>query len=52
MRQVLSAYFAAWENIFTNHEGVRKTTREVLLLIFREGLIQELREHYLTMEHV
>jgi ketosteroid isomerase-like protein len=44
--------FAEWINTFTNHAGVSKTTCGMLLLEFKDGLIQELREHYLSAESV
>lgn len=42
--------FAEWENKFTTHSGTKKTTRGMLLLEFENGLIKELREHYLSIE--
>ena len=42
--------FAEWENIFTTHTGTKKTTRGMLVLEFADGLIKELREHYLSTE--
>ena len=44
-----SQCFVEWENKFTTPEGVHKTTRGMLLLEFSDGLIQELREHYLSV---
>ncbi|GEM_PF-3313203 len=44
--------FAEWENTFTNQAGISKTTRGMLLLEFQDGLIHELREHYLSTENV
>lgn len=41
--------FAEWENIFTT-QAHKKTTRGMLILDFKDGLIQELREHYLSTE--
>jgi uncharacterized protein (TIGR02246 family) len=42
--------FAEWENTFTTQDNHSKTTRGMLILEFKDGLIQELREHYLSTE--
>ncbi len=44
--------FAEWENTFTTLANKSKTTRGMLILEFKEGKIQELREHYLSVEVV
>lgn len=44
--------FAEWENTFTTQTGKKKTTRGMLILEFKDGLVQELREHYLSTESV
>lgn len=42
--------FAEWENTFINKVGKSKKTQGMLILEFKNGLIQELREHYLSVE--
>lgn len=40
--------FAEWENKFVASNGVPVTTQGMMLLLFADGLIKELREHFLT----
>lgn len=42
--------FAEWENKFTTQKGSLKKTRGILLMTFENGKINELREHYLSIE--
>ena len=42
--------FAEWENTFTTRTGNKKRTLGLMVLEFEDGLIKELREHYLSTE--
>lgn len=42
--------FIEWETSFLTPGGAHKVVRGILLLEFRNGLVQELREYYSSME--
>ncbi len=42
--------FVEWETTFTTKTDKKKRVRGILLMVFRNGLIQELREHYDAIE--
>ncbi len=42
--------FIEWETTFTTTAETTKTVRGILVLLFRDGLVSELREHYSSKE--
>jgi ketosteroid isomerase-like protein len=43
--------FVEWETSFTTHDQTQKVVRGILLLLFKDGKVNELREHYATLEN-